>query len=95
MTTKEYARYEADVAGFFEREGVNNLSCEEDCEPSFSWSPCDCCGSRLGGNLHHATGYNDKTKEIYEYDVCDDCVYYAEHGQLDDMTMLDMVEAED
>jgi hypothetical protein len=22
----------------------------EDAEPSFSWSPCECCGSRLGGN---------------------------------------------
>ena len=28
------------------------LACAEDCEGWFSWSECDCCGSRLGGNRH-------------------------------------------
>jgi hypothetical protein len=56
-------------------------------EPWFSWRPCECCRRSLGGNREHATGYNPTTKEIQEYDVCEDCIYYAEYGQLDDMTM--------
>jgi hypothetical protein len=59
-------------------------------EPYFSWHSCDCCGSRLGGNREHATGYNPTTKEIGEYSICSDCVYYAEYGRLDDMTMMEV-----
>jgi hypothetical protein len=64
-------------------------------EPWFSWRPCECCGTRLGGNREHATGYNPTTKEIQEYDVCMDCIYYAEYGQLDDQTMLDIEKSEE
>ena len=63
---------------------------EKDCEPFFSWSSCDCCRSNLGGNRHHATGYNATTKQIYCYSICDDCVYYAEYGRLDDQTMMEV-----
>lgn len=28
------------------------LSCADDCEGWFSWSPCDYCGSALGGERH-------------------------------------------
>lgn len=56
-------------------------------EPFFSWRPCDCCGSSLGGNREHATGYNREKDEIREYTVCEDCIYYAEYGRLDDTTM--------
>ena len=59
-------------------------------EPYFSWHPCDCCGSRLGGNREHATGYNPETGEIQEYEICTDCVYYAEYGCLDDTMMLEI-----
>ena len=61
-------------------------------EPHFSWSSCDCCGTTLGGDREYASGYNPATKGIQEYSICSDCVYYAEYGQLDDMTMMDMVE---
>jgi len=90
MTREEYTSYEKRVAAFFEREGITNLSTdyEKNGEAYFSWRPCDCCGTPLGGNRKHATGYNPTTKEIYEYEVCQDCIYYAEYGQLDDMTML-------
>jgi len=27
-------------------------SCDEDCEGPFSWSPCECCESALGGSRH-------------------------------------------
>lgn len=28
------------------------IACDEDCEGWFSWSPCDVCGSTLGGDRH-------------------------------------------
>jgi hypothetical protein len=59
-------------------------------EHFFSWRPCECCKRQLGGDREHATGYNPTTKEIQEYSVCQDCLYYAEYGQLDDTTMLEV-----
>jgi len=61
-------------------------------ESYFSWKPCECCGSHLGGDRVDCNGYNPETQEIYEYSVCIDCEYYAEYGQLDDMTMLEIKE---
>lgn len=34
---------------------------EEDCEPWFSMSSCDSCGSHLGGNRVHATLWKETT----------------------------------
>lgn len=62
-------------------------------EPYFSWRHCDCCGTHLGGNREHATGYNRSLDEIREYSVCEDCVYYAEYGRLDDRT-IDEIECD-
>ncbi len=59
-------------------------------EPFFSWGACDCCGTHLGGNREHATGYNPTTKEIQEYTICEDCVYYSAYGRLDDQTMKEI-----
>lgn len=91
MTHTEYEQYQERVAAFFKRTGVSNLSCvAECCEPYFSWRSCECCGSHLGGNRHDANGYIPATGDIWEGSVCDDCIYYAEYGQLDDMTMLEI-----
>lgn len=30
------------------------LTCGEDCDGGFSWSPCGFCGSKLGGDRHPA-----------------------------------------
>jgi hypothetical protein len=112
LTKKAYARYEAAVKAFFEREGIENLTtghikcpkCEvpfndlgrcpkcntrrESCdEPYCSSHGCDCCGNSLQQNLEHATGYNREHNEIYEYEICQDCAYYAEYGCLDDSQM--------
>lgn len=91
MNKQEYAEYEARVAEFFSH-GLANLSTKSDChEPFFSWHPCQCCGTHLGGNRYECDGYNEKTKEVEEYDnICEDCVYYAEYGQLDDTTMANL-----
>ena len=59
-------------------------------EPSFSMQSCDCCGTHLGGDRYKATGYNPQLKEVFVYEICGDCLYYSEYGQLDDMTMMDM-----
>lgn len=92
MTKKEYAEYEESVRAFFEKEGLNCLSAiDNEPEPYFSWQPCDCCGSPLGGDREECHGYNPTTKEIQgPYQVCTDCIYYNEYGQLDDMTMLSL-----
>ncbi len=96
MTATEYTKYEQAIADFFTREGLNCLSSQplddsdepEYGEPYFSWRPCDCCGSHLGGNREDMCGYNPTTKEVQrDYSVCVDCVYYVEYGVLDDMTM--------
>ena len=75
------------IDGVFEFE----CDCDEDYqqEPFFSWRPCEVCQTRLGGNRIDASGYS-RTGVIYEFVICTDCEYYAEYGQLDDMTMMDM-----
>jgi hypothetical protein len=88
VTKQEYADYEASVKDFFDREGIQNLSGKG--ETYFSWRSCECCGTTLGGDREDANGYNPTTKEVQEYSVCTDCIYYAEYGRLDDMTMLEV-----
>lgn len=87
MTKAEYAQFESTFTAFMEAEGRDNLSSANDEEPYFSWHPCDCCRRPLGGMRYEANGYNPTTKEVQEYKVCEDCLYYSEYGQLDDQTM--------
>jgi len=94
MTKKEYKEYQDKVEDFFKKEGINCLSSKEDCEASFSWRSCDCCGESKGGNRVECAAYNPTEKEIFEYEVCEDCFYYCEYGQLDDQTMLEIEESE-
>lgn len=89
MTKAEYAAYEKAVAEFMRREGIETLNDNGE-EGAFSWSPCHCCGTSLGGNRHTATGFDRGANAIYHYEICQDCVYYAAYGQLDDMTMMEM-----
>ncbi len=56
-------------------------------ESHFSWSPCDVCGCRLGGDRHiwHAIpgqpGENLKGKEILHFEgMCTDCVLFYANG---------------
>lgn len=94
MTAQEYKDYQETVAEFFSH-GLNNLSTRSDangnCEPFFSNMPCQCCRRSLAGDRYECDGYNDTTKEVEVYDsICPDCVWYAEYGQLDDDTMLEI-----
>lgn len=79
--------------------GCDDCGLTEDCnehereladEPSFSWSPCECCGSPLGGDRHKAHGIIQGTKELKHFEVCSDCLYFLNYGQLDDMSMMEM-----
>lgn len=95
MTRDEYQAYQERVKQFMDSEGINNLSpkLSDEESPSFSAMPCDCCKTTLAGDRWTASGYNPTTKEVHHFDsVCNDCIYYAEYGQLDDMTMADMEE---
>lgn len=92
MTKTEYAEYVQRVDDFFKREGINCLSSGGN-EPFSSAQSCQCCGDSLYGDRYHCTAYHPETNEILEYEsICTDCVYFVEHGQLDDMTMLDIKE---
>ena len=34
--------------------------------------------------------YQISLGDVFEYEVCQDCLYYAEYGMLDDLTILDL-----
>lgn len=59
-------------------------------EGSFSWQSCELCGSFLGGDRFAAHGIEGPNHEITHYNICTDCVYYVNYGQLDDMSMLEI-----
>lgn len=86
MTKQEYRQYQRNFEAFMNYEGITNLTGEG--ETYFSWRACNCCGTRLGGQRQQAKGFNPRTREVHEYEVCMDCVWYAEYGTLDDETML-------
>lgn len=92
MNAQQYADYQKRVAEFLHEHNIKpGCYGPKDCdaEPYFSWSPCPCCGSSLGGN-----------RELYTFAVihggtvsaaiCTDCVYYLTYGRLDDSTMLEV-----
>ena len=91
MNREKYKEYEARVAHFLKEEGLTSVSSTGD-ENEFSWTHCECCGSSFGGSRYTVSGYAPETREVFEYEVCDDCLYYLEYGRLDDQTMMDMEE---
>lgn len=59
-------------------EGIYNLSPTAK-EPYFSWSPCECCGSPLGGDRYDFLGRifeGNDLKEVIELSCCVDCFGY-------------------
>lgn len=101
MNKREYTAYVDEFWDFMGREGLANLSTlptadGDSSEPYFSWRPCECCGRPEGGDRYDCNGYIPVMGEIGgPYSVCTDCVYFAEYGQLDDMTMLEVEKSQD
>lgn len=96
MNKREYEEYEESVKDFFKKEGINCLSqMDMEVEPYFSSSYCEVCNRYFGGDRYDCSGYNPIIKQVQEdYEVCSDCLYYAEYGRLDDMTMGDIEQSE-
>ena len=58
------------------------------CEPSFSWSPCDSCGTTLGGDREPASmipnNFRPGDDTIIEVSICTDCVLAWANGESPD-----------
>ncbi len=94
---EDYNHYVERVNAFLERERITKLSPDMDEETGewkeheFTWTPCECCGRKLGGARVEASDYSQERGEIVgPFEVCYDCIHYLEYGQLDDLTMLDI-----
>jgi hypothetical protein len=60
-------------------EDATDEQCQRAEESSFSWSPCEACGSTLGGDRHPAHGtFTDDS--IVHLDICTDCLFYIANG---------------
>jgi hypothetical protein len=91
MTKQEYDGYVSRVEKFMRDRNLFHLS--GDGEEYFSWRPCPVCKCTDGGTREDCTSFDHVTKEVVEIGgVCQDCVYFAAYGQLDDMTMLSIEE---
>ena len=93
----DYEKFKAAVEA--STKGITDISTGGYCEycadwssdPFFSHTPCDTCNRELAGNRYTAHGY-DKYDHIAHFNVCEDCLYYLEYGQLDDDTMDNLEE---
>lgn len=94
MTRKEYARYVKSFGAFFKREGVKVMSVKDpEASPYFSWLNCECCGRSQGGDRYEMSVVFENGKDTdITYAICPDCYYFNEYGQLDDMTMMDLMD---
>lgn len=102
QTKQDYVEYVDSVAQFIAAEGIKHLSTgtidqlSPDYDPNaewpegeawFSWSPCECCKSHLGGDREYLYAHNT-TDELVQFTICEDCVYFINYGRLDDTTMM-------
>ena len=93
-TKEDYAEYEERIQFFLVHEGIDTHSqiYDEDgdsLDPSFSCQPCECCNRPLGGDRYKIRA-GSINGNMFDYDICVDCLYYLEYGTLDDMTMLNL-----
>ncbi len=42
-------------------------------DPHFSWSPCECCGDRLGGNRYDCEALAVENGVLVQLDNCSAC----------------------
>lgn len=94
MNKQEYAHYEQAVAQFLHGYNIKP-GCygpaEPEADPFFSWRPCGCCGSGLGGNREtYRFAINGSHDATISAAICVDCIYYLTYGRLDDTTMMEI-----
>ena len=53
-------------------------------EPSFSWSGCDICRSRPGGDKEEWHAIDENGELVHGDHACVDCVYYLATGGIPD-----------
>lgn len=89
---EKYNAYTASVNKFLRdnsvKPGCHNRE-KEEAEPFFSRSPCECCGNKLGGN-RETYNFATEAHQVFQADICVDCVYYLAYGTLDDETMKEV-----
>ena len=51
-------------------------------EGGFSWSRCDTCNSRLGGNRYSAHAVNTETRETVHLAVCEACLCFIANDDI-------------
>lgn len=91
MKKSEYIEFQQIFDAFLEREGISGFIGEsKDQETYYSTNPCECCGNPYSGRRHKVTACNRKEDTLVEYEVCTNCLNYAENGQLDDESMMCM-----
>lgn len=96
-TKSDYAAYCKAVESFLEWNNVKpgcHSPTQDQSEGFFSWQPCECCGSTLGGN-RETYSFAQTWGGIFEADICQDCVYFLAYGKLDDLTMMEIAEAKE
>lgn len=94
MTKAEYDDYTARIAQFYERENIQSLHAGEIVN-DFTARRCEVCGGHPAGARYAITGLHKPNGGTFsEYEGCTDCLYYAEYGQLDDMTMIEVAQDE-
>ena len=70
---------------FLKREGLETLDIIQNEEGDmkeayFSWSPCDCCNTNLGGDRYDCHGYHTESKQVIGgYEICPDCILEYEY----------------
>ena len=62
-----------------------NLVTDEDgnSESYFSHIPCDCCGRSLAGDRYTCEIFDNKTRKVFEIDICVDCLQYDAKGEVE------------
>jgi len=96
MTRQEYAEYVDSVKHFAYGHGCDASTLTDDGQEGyFSWEPCYVCKRSQGGTRHDCAALSfplpDGSREVlHPSGVCDDCIYFAVYGRLDDSTMLEI-----
>jgi hypothetical protein len=75
----ELSKLQTDWLGRVSKVGYLVYSSED---YGFSWKPCECCGSPLGGDRFRAVKCSTYTDDMSDYSVCIDCIAFIANGDL-------------